>query len=185
MSDKHAILGLLNRDELYGYQITKCLEDISPFWYIYPGNIYKALLSLRKSGFVETVKTVHANGLDRKIYRITQKGRVEYNRWLSQPSKPPKYRLEVLLKIWLAEKEGKFDVAETQLLERRKQVQSWKDKLVEKKESLRASSATSWTVENGLRHALADLEWVDYCLDELRRMRMPEKSYASPHKKGV
>jgi PadR family transcriptional regulator AphA len=169
MSDKHAILGLLNNNELYGYQIMKHLGDIAPFWYIYPGNIYKALLSLKRNGLIETIKTEHTNGPDRKIYRITQKGKIEYNRWLCQPAQSPKYRIEVLLKIWLAEKEGKFDVVEAQLLERRKQVQSWKDRLSKKKRSLNGSQVVSWTLENGLRHASADIDWVDFCLSELKK----------------
>ncbi|MBL4726229.1 MAG: PadR family transcriptional regulator [Rhizobiaceae bacterium] len=93
------ILAILNVQDATGYEIKKLSTDgqFSYFVDISFGSIYPTLARLDKEGKV-TLRTETQSGKpDRKIYSITDAGRMEFIAALAQPPAPDKFKSEFLL----------------------------------------------------------------------------------------
>lgn len=90
MSINNAILGILSYRPLTGYDLKKIIQD-SPFMY-WSGNnnqIYKALVELLDEGYVTNEVFHQESSPSKKIYTITDAGRVRLKAWvLSRPEAP-------------------------------------------------------------------------------------------------
>ena len=75
------VLGLLEREDLYGYQIIKELEARSEnVFSMKEGTLYPILHSLENEGFVEAYWEETESNRKRRYYRITEAGRTELMR---------------------------------------------------------------------------------------------------------
>jgi len=105
MSLNHAILGLLTREPMTGYEIKKIFQS-TPFMY-WSGNnnqIYKAFAELLDEGFVAK-EVRHQDGSPSKnIYSITDAGLQEFRRWLAGATEEPVCRKQILIKLALADR---------------------------------------------------------------------------------
>ncbi len=73
-STKMIILSLLEREPMYGYEISKKVREMSDDYFKIPeGALYTALHSLEKDGFIKG-NWVEKDGRERKYYSITSKG---------------------------------------------------------------------------------------------------------------
>lgn len=80
---KFAILGLVNRNPITGYDITKCFgENLSKFWEAKHSQIYPELKRLTDEGLVEFRVEIQGERLEKKLYTITDKGRSQLLNWL-------------------------------------------------------------------------------------------------------
>lgn len=70
------ILGIISRNETYGYEIAKQLEFYG-FGEIAEGTIYPLLLRLEKNGMITAVYRQSEFGPKRKYYSLTESGREE------------------------------------------------------------------------------------------------------------
>lgn len=168
MSDKGAILGILSREDLYGYEISKRIKTIEGFWYIFPGNLYKALDSLLREKLIEIKKKEEHKGRMRKVYRITEKGRKEFEKWLREPGTMPKTRHEPFLKIWFSLSEPESVI--TQL----NAIRSNAAGLLNTLKQLDFTSAPEyikWMMQSGREHAELDLKWSESCLRKMSERR--------------
>lgn len=69
------VLSMLQKEELYGYMLTKRLEEASSgLFALKEGTLYPILHALESSGQVESYWS-DAEGRSRKYYRITEQGR--------------------------------------------------------------------------------------------------------------
>lgn len=164
MSDKYAILGMLQKEDLYGYEISRRLKDIEGFWYIFPGNLYRALGSLEKEGLVEVSRTEEHAGKLRKIYRITSTGLREFNKWVSKPAELPRTRHEAYLKIWFSS--GNAGKVALQI----EQIKAASTAIITAMDTVDFSTLPEhlrWMMEVGRRHVQVDVEWADSCLKAL------------------
>jgi DNA-binding PadR family transcriptional regulator len=74
-STKTIILSLLERKEMYGYEISKEVRKISGDYFRVPeGALYTALHSLEREGYIEG-RWEERDGRQRKYYFITKRGR--------------------------------------------------------------------------------------------------------------
>lgn len=74
------LLSLLSQKELYGYEMTKILRQMSEGQYeISEGTLYPALKRLERKEFIEGYWKESESGR-RKYYRITDSGRTELER---------------------------------------------------------------------------------------------------------
>lgn len=97
----YAILGLLNHEPLSGYDIRKRIEgSIGLFWDAGYGQIYPALKRLADKGLVEGKAEKSGGRPDKKVYRITEKGRRKLENWLVEPTAKEYVRYEILLKLF-------------------------------------------------------------------------------------
>jgi PadR family transcriptional regulator PadR len=68
------ILIRLSKEDLYGYEIMKIIQDVFPD--VYDGSIYTILRRINGEGYTETyMKDVPSGGPPRKYYRITAAGK--------------------------------------------------------------------------------------------------------------
>jgi PadR family transcriptional regulator PadR len=68
------ILIRLSKQDMYGYEIMKIIQDVFPD--VYDGSIYTILRRINGEGLTETyMKDVPSGGPARKYYRITPRGR--------------------------------------------------------------------------------------------------------------
>ncbi|MDG2377250.1 MAG: PadR family transcriptional regulator [Woeseiaceae bacterium] len=103
MDVKTVCLGMLTDGPASGYDMKKCFE--SSFGHFFPagyGSIYPALAALARSGLVEFEKILQEGKPDRKVYSITEKGREELIRGLSNSDPSHKIRSEFLATLWFA-----------------------------------------------------------------------------------
>lgn len=93
------ILAILNAQDATGYEIKKLSTDgqFSYFVDISFGSIYPTLARLEKEGKVTLRMEAQSGKPDRKIYSITDMGRVEFIAALAQPPAPDKFKSEFLL----------------------------------------------------------------------------------------
>lgn len=166
MSDKGAILGVLRNEDLYGYEISKRLKMIEGFWYIFPGNLYRALNSLLKEKMVEVKRKEEKKGKIRKIYCITDKGRTEFERWLAEPASMPRTRHEPFLKIWFSIGSPENIVIQVEQI-RRNELELLG--ALEKLDLSASPESIRWMIENGKRHVELDLEMTESFLKVMAR----------------
>ena len=99
MAARHTLLGLLSWEPMHGYRLRQVAQAYA---WIYPmtnASVYPALHELEADGFIEHDSEVH-NGRARKVYRITDAGRVELSSWLTTaPDTESSVRDPLLLKV--------------------------------------------------------------------------------------
>lgn len=97
----YAILGLLQHEPLSGYDIRKRIEgSIGRFWDAGFGQIYPALRRLSDEGLVTSETQRHEGRPDKRVYSLTEKGRLELRKWLEEPAAKEYVRYEILLKLF-------------------------------------------------------------------------------------
>ncbi|MBL0788932.1 PadR family transcriptional regulator [Klebsiella michiganensis] len=79
----YAILGLLNRTAMTGYDISKAFNhELAKFWHAKHSQIYGELKSMYNDGLVTYDIEISGDILEKKKYSITDSGRDELLRWL-------------------------------------------------------------------------------------------------------
>ena len=97
----YAILGLLNHENLTGYDIKKRIDNsLKFFWDASFGQIYPTLKLLEKNGWVKFKNQVSEVGPERITYSITDEGRKHLTQWLSTPVEKEHVKYEILLKLF-------------------------------------------------------------------------------------
>lgn len=98
----YAILGILTQGAQSGYDIKKRIgESIGYFWQESYGQLYPSLKNMVQENLVTMQVKRNEGKPDKKIYRITLKGKDELKKWLEEPVKSvPKIRHELLLKLF-------------------------------------------------------------------------------------
>ncbi|AKN32842.1 PadR family transcriptional regulator [Clostridium carboxidivorans P7] len=82
---KYAILGLINRSPLTGYDITKKFNDtLVEFWYAKHSQIYPELKKLTDEGLISYETVIQGEKLEKKLYTITEKGKKALQKWLAK-----------------------------------------------------------------------------------------------------
>ena len=85
---KYALLGLLNKKSMTGYELTKEFETtLSGFWNAKHSQIYPELKALTEKGLVEYKIEITGNVLEKKVYSLTQNGRDEFIKWVNKRQK--------------------------------------------------------------------------------------------------
>ena len=100
MSIDYAILGLLSRYELSGYDLKKIFEDsVALYWTGNNNEIYRSLLDLRERGLVTCQVQPQEKLPARKEYTITQLGREVLSEWSTTAPELPQRRHTLLIQL--------------------------------------------------------------------------------------
>lgn len=159
MSVPMTLLGLLEREPSYGYDLKRAYdayfgrEKPLPF-----GQVYSTLSRLARDGKVAGGETEPGAGPDRKRYAITERGATEVEAWLAEPVEPEPHLQTVLFaKVVLALMLGRsaqtyLDTQRIAHLHRMRQLTD-----------LRRNGAVvdALLADYGLFHLEADLRWLD------------------------
>ena len=85
---KYAILGLVNRKSMLGYDISKEFgEELINFWSAKHSQIYPELKKLVEEGLLEYKIEITGDVLEKKVYTITEKGKEDFLVWLQKDEK--------------------------------------------------------------------------------------------------
>lgn len=124
MSLRYAILGLLDYCPMSGYNLKKVFDkSINYVWNASISQIYRELATLEKEGYVSSKVVVQDDRPDKKVYEITEEGRVGFLEWLGQrpgafiSPKRDEFMLKLLFGASLG-KEGVKDLLEQFIQER-------------------------------------------------------------------
>jgi DNA-binding PadR family transcriptional regulator len=102
MSLRYAILGLLSRESLTGYDLTKQFDStIGFFWSAKHSQIYPELASLTKEGLVTFELVTQTSKPNKKVYTITEAGREALHSWVAEPSDMRTIKDPLLMRIWV------------------------------------------------------------------------------------
>lgn len=176
---KHGILGLLNYQEMTGYEINTVFRDsLYYFWNAQTSQIYRELQTLEQKGWVRKRCVPQKGKPDKNIYSATPQGREELLRWLSEGTPDMASRDPLLMKV--------FFLGEQSREENIRYFQALKSCCRMFMESLEAvpghiaaysayledrEKALYWqmTVDYGLRNMRMIMEWAESCIERLRR----------------
>jgi DNA-binding PadR family transcriptional regulator len=105
----YAILGLLSREELSGYDLAgRMRARVGHFWEARHSQIYPELARLEEGRLVTHRVVEQQDRPDKKVYEITEEGLDALKQWVTEPPTPRPARDELVLKaysLWLAEPE--------------------------------------------------------------------------------
>lgn len=177
---KHAILGLLNYQDMTGYDIDRWLQKpISFFWHAQTSQVYKELNAITKNNWVESRIEVQTGKPNKKIFQITDEGKIELNRWLGDADlvELMKYKNPLLIKVFFS---SNIDLGSTmRLLE--KYIGEC-NRIIEKmnedthnipgyEESFGTEDESFYwgmTMTYGFMYYQNEIKWANWCIDKLR-----------------
>lgn len=98
---KHGILGLLNYEEMTGYEIMEAFRDsLGFFWKAQTSQIYRELGKLEEKGWVTKTCVPQRGRPDKNVFAITDRGRHELLFWLSNGDLCLEQRVPLLMKVF-------------------------------------------------------------------------------------
>ena len=176
---KHGILGLLNYHDMTGYEINTVFRDsLCYFWNARTSQIYRELQTLEQNTWVSKTCVPQQGKPDKNIYTITETGRSELLRWLSESGPNVVQRVPILMKVFfMGERsreeniryfEGLISCCELFLhgLEAvPAHIENYADYLDD------GEKAKYWqmTVDYGRRSLRMNMEWAESCIARLER----------------
>lgn len=178
---KHGILGLLSYGSMTGYEINKAFKDsLSYFWNAQTSQIYRELQTLKQNGWA-TDKTVEQDGKpDKKLFTITDSGRAELNRWLTEDNTDITTRSPLMMKTFFrGERSVEENIAYFEAL--REGCDAFVARMTATPPDVDGYTklvddpmkAVYWrmTVEYGVMYAQMYRSWVENCKKELEAIR--------------
>ncbi|MEV7724827.1 PadR family transcriptional regulator [Streptomyces sp. NPDC087917] len=107
MALRHAVLAALLDGEYSGYELAKSFDiGVANFWHALPQQLYAELTKLEKDGLVEGRQVVQETRPNKRLFRVTDAGRTELERFAEAPSKPTSIRDDLLVKVQNADRVG-------------------------------------------------------------------------------
>ncbi|MEU8432698.1 PadR family transcriptional regulator [Streptomyces sp. NPDC029216] len=107
MALRHAVLAALLDDEYSGYQLAKAFDiGVANFWHALPQQLYAELARLEAAGLVAGREVVQETRPNKRLFRVTDAGRAELERFAEAASKPSSIRDDLLVKVQAADRIG-------------------------------------------------------------------------------
>jgi len=180
MSLAHAILGILNKLPMTGYDLKTQHFDatIAHFWPADQAQIYRTLDKMAAQGWVESQTEFQEDRPNRKVYSITGDGRAELERWLASAPPLPAYREPFLVQLFFAQGLPNHKIIallEGQVAAHRERLAHYHDIPLPPLEALahdRDTTMRRLTLELGIAVEHAYLRWLEVAIDAV--CRLPE-----------
>ncbi len=164
----YIILGLLNHEDLSGYDIKKRIDNhISYFWEVGYGQIYPTLAKLEADGFVTRRISEVSGGPEKNLYSITGEGRNALKNWVIVSEQKEYTKYEILLKLFfgklatLDDNIHRIEAFKDRQLEKLKMMKMYKENLGEVLEEDDDHIFYYLTVMFGEKIYKAYVEWAD------------------------
>ena len=174
---KHGILGLLNYEDMTGYELMGVFRDsLNYFWDAKTSQIYRELQGLEKKGWVSKTVVPQSGKPDKNVYYITEAGRAELLRWLADDDLGLRVKTPILMKVFfLGERNTKENIRYFE------SVKESCERFLKSLESVPQSIETygdiigqrekviywQMTVEYGRRIMQMQIEWAQNCIERL------------------
>lgn len=192
MSLEFAILGFLSEGDRSGYDLkTRCLDrEARHFWAADQAQVYRALEKLEKSSLV-TSRSVHQEGKpDRRVYKLTSRGRSALTDWLAEPRGLPPKRDPFLLQLRFADSlsdEALLGMLQATREVRQARLDGLRSRLAEhardtRKTPTRRDVFTRMTIEVAVAAARSDIDGIDDCIEYVRAEELARESGSAPQR---
>src|SRR5258706_2418097 len=173
MSLKYGILGLISEEPLHGYEVKTRFEAmLGGTWEVNIGQVYSTLQRLERDELVEAVGERGDRG--RLAYQVTDAGRAELQRWLSEPdAAPQEIHDELFVKLMLIRRLANGNLEGLIARQRRVYLQRLRD-LAELERRARAEQRPDLLLlllKGAVIHTEADIKWLDACLEEIASLQ--------------
>lgn len=175
---KYAILGLLNRKPMTGYDLSKEFNfQLCEFWNAKHSQIYPELKKLVDEELIIFKVEVSGDVLEKKVYYITEKGKDEFLKWLAkdQPMEPTpknKFRLRMYFSNNL-DIDTRITLLENQLLQHKKRLEFLQSQKLayDKVPDIHSDYFGDYLVLDGaIIREEGQIQWlkncIDYCLSQ-------------------
>ncbi|HEY9722183.1 MAG TPA: PadR family transcriptional regulator [Oscillatoriaceae cyanobacterium] len=185
MSLRFALLSLLSRASMTGYDLTKQFDStIGNFWHAKHSQIYPELASLTKEGLLTYELVTQTSKPNKKVYTITDAGREALANWMSEPADIRSVKDSLILRIWLA---GQVDPSSL-LPQLRSALEGWEQRLRSYREVEAATpQALEPSPENtmlgcamalhiGIMQAETYRNWLRWSIDKLEAVNAARQS---------
>jgi DNA-binding PadR family transcriptional regulator len=161
MSVRHSLLALLEQGPMYGYGLKSEFEAATgQMWPLNVGQVYTTLARLERDSLVEV--NVEADG--QKVYRLTDTGREELERWFSGPvSRDAVPRQELAIKLIFAVRSQTADVHAVIQHQRAATMRSLQELTRLKDDDGTDDLAWTLTLDSLLFQNEAEIRWLDLC----------------------
>jgi DNA-binding PadR family transcriptional regulator len=183
----YAILGLLSREDLSGYDLTQRMKgQVGYFWSARHSQIYPELARLENGGYVTHRVVEQKERPDKKVYEITDAGLAALREWVAMPLVPRPTRDELTLKtysIWLADPEEAVRLFREEELRHDEQVthyekiRAWMEG--EWREELKRTNSPEFasyaTLRRGISYEREYAGWCRWMADSIEGRRPPER----------
>ncbi|WP_411082814.1 PadR family transcriptional regulator [Streptomyces sp. cmx-18-6] len=104
MALRHAVLAALLDEELSGYQLAKAFDlGVANFWHAQSQQVYAELAKLEKEGLVAGREVVQEARPNKRVFRVTDEGLAELDRFAATAAKPSFIRDDLLVKVQAAD----------------------------------------------------------------------------------
>lgn len=179
----YAILGLLSRERLSGYDLTRGMRGrVGNFWSAKHSQIYPELARLEEKGHVTHGVVEQRGRPDKKVYEITTEGLRELKEWVPQPPVERPTREELVVKVysaWLADPDATLELFREQerhheeRLARYQEIEKWMEREwgedLGRPDSPRFASYAA--LRRGLIHERGYAEWCHWLAGALERRK--------------
>lgn len=178
MAEKHPsitleyiLLGLLSDSPDHGYALferVKNTPELSLIWQVKRSKLYYLLDKLAGEGLLSSSLLSQEDYPDRKIYRLTPKGRREFQEWLLSPVLSSRYvRIAFLSKLYFALKQNGEDALD--LIDSQLQIcREWLESLESEQEQVVEDDFISRQVyQFRIGQISAMLAWLENCRDQI------------------
>lgn len=178
-SIRHALLSLLAREPLSGYDIKQHMNNrLGPFWKVGSNQIYPELAKMEGEGLIKLQGIEqHAYRPARKVYEITAAGREELIRWTTEPGPVDNIRDDFVLKVynsWLVEPDAMIAQIEEMKKQHEARLAAYLEKIQELTVLLDASNSQDplassiSVVEFGAQYEQIYIEWCEQLVAKLK-----------------
>jgi DNA-binding PadR family transcriptional regulator len=173
MSIRYGLLALLERGQMYGYQLRAAFEESTGgTWPLNIGQVYTTLARLERDGHVRSLP--ESDGGQRP-YEITDSGRADLATWFATPlSRGDRPRDELAIKLALAITTPGVDVRAVVQAQRTATMRTLQE-YTRLKARAGAPADISWhlVLDNMIFRAEAEVRWLDHCETSLARHKPP------------
>jgi PadR family transcriptional regulator AphA len=182
MSLKHALLGFLNYKSMTGYQLKQSFDkSVRNFWNASLSQIYPTLGQMKDDGLLTLEIKYQDSSPNAKIYHITDKGREELQKWISEPMEPQRHRSAFLIKLFFGANIDK-DLIISQLKHRLELAEDNLEKYQQIMNDMTKNHALendltlfeSLTVDFGIKNMEAVIVWCKESIEKIESIKIKE-----------
>lgn len=174
---KYAILGMLNRKSMTGYDMAKEFDTtLAELWNAKHSQIYPELKNLVEAGLVQYDIEISGNVLEKKLYTITSKGKEEFNAWALtyhklKPATKDAFRLQLFFADCISNEE-RIRLMQLRLEEHQSKLSRLKKKLCcfDSIPPIKENEFTDYLVLTGaILREESNCRWLEQCLEHCKK----------------
>lgn len=170
MSLRHALLGLLAGQPMSGYELSRWFEhSVANVWPASHSQIYPELGKLERNGLIEQVA---AGPRRRKTYAVSDDGRAEVRRWLTETEPDHATRSEPLLRgffLWLLDPQQAAAYLRREAGHHAARLARYEAVAARPQPGEPAANAARIVLEAGIRAERARLDWALWAAEQYER----------------